>query len=111
MSQADHHSCAKDGWDDKQLNALIQYGKNFGLAFQVIDDILDVTSNGQGLGKTAGKDVEQDKATMVKALDIEKSKTYAREVTLKAVNSITAIESDGSKFLQELARTMLDRVT
>ncbi|MBN1635242.1 MAG: polyprenyl synthetase family protein [Deltaproteobacteria bacterium] len=96
--------------DDKQLYALTQYGRNFGLAFQVIDDILDVTSSGHGLGKTAGKDIVQDKATLVKALDIEQSKAYAKDKTNKAIVSIADIDSDSAKILQDLAMTMLDRV-
>ncbi len=51
------------GADDEQLGALSRYGEHAGLAFQIVDDILDVEQPSEKLGKTAGKDAEQHKIT------------------------------------------------
>ena len=67
-----------------QLKALTTFGYNVGLAFQVIDDILDVTQTSEQLGKTAGKDVKAQKATYPSIVGLEKSKVIAAELTAKA---------------------------
>jgi geranylgeranyl pyrophosphate synthase len=51
------------GADDDQLDALDRYGRDIGLAFQIMDDVLDVTSSSDKLGKTAGRDVQMQKST------------------------------------------------
>jgi farnesyl diphosphate synthase len=60
--------------------ALSDYGAAIGLAFQVVDDILDVTADSATLGKTAGKDAEQDKPTYVSILGLARSRAYAQEL-------------------------------
>lgn len=67
-----------------QLDALTDFGYNVGLAFQVIDDILDVTQTSEQLGKTAGKDVKAQKATYPSIVGLEKSRVIAAELTSKA---------------------------
>jgi len=67
-----------------QLDALTDFGYHVGLAFQVIDDILDVTQTSEQLGKTAGKDVKAQKATYPSIVGLEKSKVIAAELTAKA---------------------------
>jgi farnesyl diphosphate synthase len=59
-------------------SALERYGAALGLAFQVVDDILDVTADSATLGKTAGKDAANDKPTYVSLLGLERSRVYAR---------------------------------
>ena len=57
--------------------ALARYGDAIGLAFQVVDDILDVTADSATLGKTAGKDAAQDKPTYVSLMGLDRSRAYA----------------------------------
>jgi len=72
------------GCSAAQLRALTDFGYHVGLAFQVIDDILDVTQSTEKLGKTAGKDVSAKKATYPAIVGLEKSRRIARELTAKA---------------------------
>lgn len=91
------------------LRALEQYGAAIGLAFQVVDDILDVTSDSVTLGKTAGKDAEQDKPTYVSVLGLERSRAYAHELLEQA---LTALEESGlceTRALRGLANMVVDR--
>ena len=68
----------------KQLLALTDFGQALGLAFQVIDDILDVTQTTEKLGKTAGKDVQATKATYPAVFGLDRSRTEAHRLTRKA---------------------------
>lgn len=68
----------------KQLSALTAFGRALGLAFQVIDDILDVTQTSEQLGKSAGKDVAAQKATYPAVIGLEKSRIEARRLTMEA---------------------------
>ncbi len=72
----------------KQLAALTDFGQALGLAFQVIDDILDVTQTTERLGKTAGKDVKATKATYPAVFGLERSRTEAHRLTRKAHASL-----------------------
>ena len=67
-----------------QLQALTDFGYHVGLAFQVIDDILDVTQTSEKLGKTAGKDTQAQKATYPSIVGLEKSRKIAAQLTDKA---------------------------
>ena len=64
-----------------QLEALTQFGHHVGLAFQIIDDILDVTQTSERLGKTAGKDLTAGKATYPSIVGLEKSRNLARRLS------------------------------
>ena len=76
------------GADEKMLDALTKYARGIGLAFQIIDDILDVTSNSEILGKTAGKDLLADKTTYPKLLGLEESKKRALNLVKNAKEAI-----------------------
>lgn len=81
------------GLDDKALGALDTFAKSIGLAFQVVDDILDTEAPTATLGKTAGKDADQNKPTYVSALGLSDARVFAaelREEALKALESFGA---------------------
>jgi geranylgeranyl diphosphate synthase type II len=71
-----------------QLRALTSFGSNVGLAFQVIDDILDVTQTSEKLGKTAGKDSQAQKATYPSIVGLEPSRKIAAQLTQRAFNAL-----------------------
>jgi geranylgeranyl diphosphate synthase type II len=71
-----------------KLKALTDFGHALGLAFQVIDDILDVTQSTEKLGKTAGKDVKAFKATYPALFGLKKSRTLATELTEEALSAL-----------------------
>ena len=91
-----------------QLEALTDFGYHVGLAFQVIDDILDVTQTSEQLGKTAGKDQAAQKATYPAILGLEKSRKIAKTLTAKA---FAALKPFGKKAaaLDALANYLLQR--
>ena len=93
---------------ERQLNALTDFGYNLGLAFQVIDDILDVTQSTEQLGKTAGKDEAVDKATYPSILGLEKSKKEAARLTKKALAALGVFGKKAAR-LEEIAHYLLDR--
>tara|TARA_B100000131_G_scaffold318881_1_gene363647 strand:+ start:162 stop:1058 length:897 start_codon:yes stop_codon:yes gene_type:complete len=76
------------GADDKLLDCLTTYAEGIGLAFQIIDDILDLTSSSETLGKTAGKDLLADKTTYPKLLGMEESKNRALKLVENAKEAI-----------------------
>jgi geranylgeranyl diphosphate synthase type II len=92
----------------RQLEALTNFGYHLGLAFQVVDDILDVTQSTETLGKTAGKDEAVDKATYPAILGLEKSKKEAARLTKKALNALAPLGRNGHR-LEEIAHSLLDR--
>jgi geranylgeranyl diphosphate synthase type II len=91
-----------------QLKALTDFGYHVGLAFQVIDDILDVTQTSETLGKTAGKDTKAQKATYPSIVGLEKSRKIAAELTSKAFDSLAPFHGK-AKALQALAEFLLKR--
>ena len=76
----------------KQLAAITDFGRALGLAFQVIDDILDVTQTSEKLGKSAGKDIAAKKATYPAVIGLEKSRAEARRLTSKAHSALDSLE-------------------
>ncbi len=72
--------------------ALRDYGASVGLAFQVVDDILDVTTDSATLGKTAGKDADQNKPTFVSLMGLDASRDYAQQLLAKALASLDKID-------------------
>ena len=72
------------GANDDLIEALKIYARGIGLAFQIIDDILDVTSSSEVLGKTAGKDEIADKTTYPKLIGLDESRNKANELVAKA---------------------------
>ena len=72
------------GAPEALLEALRTYARGIGLAFQIIDDILDVTASSEVLGKTAGKDLTADKTTYPKLLGLEESRQRADALVAEA---------------------------
>jgi geranylgeranyl diphosphate synthase type II len=91
-----------------QLAALTDFGFNVGLAFQVIDDILDVTQTSEQLGKTAGKDVAVQKATYPAIVGLEKSRKIAEQLTSKAFAALKIFKGRAVA-LEALAEFLLKR--
>jgi farnesyl diphosphate synthase len=92
-------------------NALRDYGAAMGLAFQVVDDILDVTADSATLGKTAGKDAAQDKPTFVSLMGLQASRNYAQELLSQARHSLKASELRHTDALSALADMLVNRTT
>jgi geranylgeranyl diphosphate synthase type II len=95
--------------DARRLSAITQFGKRLGLAFQVIDDILDVTQTSEILGKSAGKDVAAKKATYPAVIGLEKSRAEARRLTRQAHDALSVFREDDAKALHALANYLLER--
>jgi geranylgeranyl diphosphate synthase type II len=91
-----------------QLKALTDFGYHVGLAFQVIDDILDVTQTSEQLGKTAGKDVVERKATYPAIVGLEKSRRIAEQLTAKAFAALRVFKGRAIA-LEALAEFLLKR--
>ncbi len=90
------------------LKALGKFGENLGLAFQVVDDILDVTQTSEKLGKSAGKDQATGKATYPAVFGLEKSKKEAMRLTGLAHKALEPLGERG-EFLHGIADHLLDR--
>jgi geranylgeranyl diphosphate synthase type II len=91
-----------------QLRALTDFGYHVGLAFQVIDDILDVTQTSEQLGKTAGKDITAQKATYPSIVGLEKSRKIAQQLTGKAFAALKPFKGRAAA-LEALAHYLLLR--
>ena len=91
-----------------QLKALTDFGYNVGLAFQVIDDILDVTQTSEKLGKTAGKDTKAQKATYPAIVGLHRSRQIAAQLTQRAFSSLKAFKGKAVA-LEALAEFLLRR--
>ena len=91
-----------------ELKALTDFGYHVGLAFQVIDDILDVTQTSEQLGKTVGKDAAVEKATYPGLVGIERSREIAEQLTDRAFQALQPFEGRAVA-LEALARYLLDR--
>jgi geranylgeranyl diphosphate synthase type II len=91
-----------------KLTAITDFGQNLGLAFQVIDDILDVTQTTEKLGKTAGKDVKATKATFPAIYGLDKSRAEARKLTHAAHAALKPFGTKAAR-LREIADYLLAR--
>jgi farnesyl diphosphate synthase len=89
--------------------ALSDYGATLGLAFQVVDDVLDVVADSGTLGKTAGKDAAQDKPTFVSLMGLQASKKYAQELLSQAQSSLRAADLENTAALRALADMLVNR--
>ena len=96
------------GGQPEQLAACRRFGEALGLAFQIQDDILDVTSSDEELGKPVGSDAENSKSTYVSLLGIEKCRELVDELTEKAVNALRGFDGD-TKELEEFAYKLAKR--
>lgn len=96
------------GANDDDLQRLSIYAQNIGLAFQIIDDILDVTATTEELGKTAGKDISAEKATYPKIWGIETSRLKAQELIDEAIAQLD-IYGEKAIPLQAIAQYIINR--
>lgn len=99
--------CISAGADDKKEQAA-RFAKSIGLSFQIVDDILDVTSDTETLGKPVGSDEENEKCTYVSLLGLEKSRKLVSELTDEAIASLSAFGGDTSA-LKTFAVSMENR--
>ncbi len=100
--------CICAGADDSEvLENAADYGFKLGLAFQIVDDILDVTSTTEELGKPVGSDAEENKTTFVTLFGVEKAQKKANEITDSALGCLEKI--GGAQFLKELTEMLLKR--
>lgn len=95
-------------WSLDINEAARDYAVNLGLAFQIMDDILDITSDEATLGKPVGSDEKNDKSTIVKFYGLEKAKELVNEYTQKAIEALDIIDGDTS-VLKEFALYMANR--
>ncbi|MEZ5392567.1 MAG: polyprenyl synthetase family protein [Bryobacterales bacterium] len=96
------------GADAANLARLDDFGRHVGFAFQIVDDILDVTADSATLGKTAGKDVEQQKATFPALYGLEESRRMAREHYDAAVAAVTPLGEQALR-LRQIAERVVTR--
>ncbi|HEX3822387.1 MAG TPA: farnesyl diphosphate synthase [Candidatus Sulfotelmatobacter sp.] len=93
---------------DKEVERLRAFGQSIGLAFQIVDDVLDVTQTSEQLGKTAGKDTASEKATYPALFGIDASIAKADELVSKALAELEPF-GDRGETLKELARFLVER--
>jgi geranylgeranyl diphosphate synthase, type II len=93
---------------EKQMKAITRFGRALGLAFQIIDDILDVTQTSEKLGKSAGKDLAARKATYPAVIGLEESRAEARRSTREAHSALSMFD-DNAEALHALANYLLER--
>ena len=94
--------------DDAALEKLDRYAACLGLAFQVVDDVLDCSADTATLGKTAGKDAEADKPTYVKLMGLDAARRYAEELVAEALAQLQAFD-ERAEHLRSLARFVTAR--
>ncbi|WP_345944686.1 polyprenyl synthetase family protein [Variovorax sp. dw_954] len=101
-------SCA-EGVPAEAMRALREYGAALGLAFQVVDDILDVVADSATLGKTAGKDAENDKPTYVSLLGLDGARARAQALLSDALAALGRTTLPDTAALRALAHMVVDR--
>lgn len=97
------------GADDKSIEAIRNYGRSIGLAFQIVDDILDIVSTTEELGKDAGSDIEKGKATYPSIVGLENSRVKAKELYEESLKALDGLECDTS-ILRSIAAFIITRV-
>jgi len=95
--------------DTTATEALQRYGQAMGLAFQVVDDILDVTADSATLGKTAGKDAAHDKPTYVALMGLAAAQAYAQQLLRQALDALQASGLTETRALAALADRVVNR--
>ncbi|NYB73912.1 polyprenyl synthetase family protein [Sedimentibacter hydroxybenzoicus DSM 7310] len=96
------------GADESELKSLEIFADKIGLAFQIEDDILDVTSTLEKLGKKTGSDIANDKITYLSFVSIEEAQSHAEQLTKEATEALS-IFGDKAKYLIELAESLTKR--
>jgi geranylgeranyl diphosphate synthase type II len=94
--------------DEETRSAFSAYGEHLGMAFQIVDDILDVTWKKSEMGKTPGKDSEQGKITFVAAYGLQQASQLAARETSMASRAISRVNGN-TDLLASLPGTLLDR--
>jgi len=97
------------GATEEEMNVARRFGAGIGLAFQIVDDILDIVSSDEVLGKDVGSDEDMDKATYPKAIGLDASKVKARELVAEACGYLDTLEHD-TAILKGLAEFVIERV-
>ena len=98
---------AELGAGDARMQALVTYAQGIGLAFQVLDDVLDVTQTAEVMGKSVGSDARDQKTTFMRFYDVEGARAYAKRLTESAIDAIAPLEN--SHGLIELAKYLMNR--
>jgi len=96
------------GASESEIRLLEEFAANLGLAFQIQDDILDVTSTREVLGKTVGKDEKSNKTTYVGLYGVEKSREMAKEATDMCLTALRKLSADTEE-LEELTKSLMER--
>lgn len=91
------------------LAALKRYGALMGLAFQVVDDVLDATADSATLGKTAGKDAANDKPTFVSLMGVDAAQAYAEQLHSQAIEALKSAGLPCTQVLEQLAAKLVQR--
>ena len=97
------------GADEKSIAAIRSYGRSIGLAFQIVDDILDIVSTTEELGKDAGSDIEKGKATYPSIVGLENSRAKAQELYCESLTALDGLACDTS-ILRAIAAFIITRV-
>ena len=100
--------CIAAGADEEKIMAATEYATKIGQAFQIVDDILDVTGDEKNLGKPIGSDKESGKSTYYTLLGLEKAQEYADRLTDEATHALEIFGKE-SEFLKELAFMLAKR--
>ena len=94
---------------ESDMEIIRNYGRSIGLAFQIVDDILDIVSTTEELGKDAGSDIEKGKATYPSIVGLEKSRERARELYEESIKALDSLKCDTS-ILRSIAAYIITRV-
>ena len=94
---------------ESDMEVIRNYGRSIGLAFQIVDDILDIVSTTEELGKDAGSDIEKGKATYPSIVGLEKSRERARELYEESIKALDGLTCDTS-ILRSIAAYIITRV-
>lgn len=103
-----HSGALIGGGNHEQIEALEQYAKNIGLAFQVADDILNVEGDPEQMGKAVGTDQLRDKSTYPSVLGLEESKKFAKKLVSKALHAIELFDNRSDP-LRAIATYIIER--
>lgn len=101
------HAAGISDFSDPRMKAAIKYAEGIGLAFQIVDDILDAVGDEKTLGKKTQADAAMNKTTFLRFMDIDAARAYAKEVTENAVSAVR--EYENSETLVALAEYLLAR--
>ena len=94
---------------ESDMEIVRSYGRSIGLAFQIVDDILDIVSTTEELGKDAGSDIEKGKATYPSIVGLDKSRERARELYEESIKALDGLKCDTS-ILRSIAAYIITRV-